>query len=181
MIDRVLKGVCRRSPVVSRLAWRTVDVSVITSSGRTGTQFLAWMLRQVGVHSVHEPSPDLFNESVAKHRHDENVVGGIRRKRPPSFELLRDGKYVESNWNLITLLDEADEVFGGAKISFIVRNFYDYVESALNKSPDGSGDMFFYGQNDHRSRLTATDFGEMSEKEWENLHRAEKIAWWWTT
>lgn len=179
MINRIFEGICRRSTAASRLGWGTVDVGLITGSGRTGTQFLAWMLRQVGVQSLHEPPPDLFDVSIAKHRYNRNVLGQLRSSRPPSINTLRTGQYIESNPNLTTLVDEANEVFEGVKVAFIVRDFYDYIESALNKSPDGSGDIFFYGENDHRNRLTAADFGEISLLEWKELHRAEKIAWWW--
>jgi hypothetical protein len=179
MINRIVEGIFRRSATASRLGWNSVDVGLITGSGRTGTQFLAWMLRRVGVHSLHEPHPDLFDVSIAKHRYNQNVVGELWSKRTPSVKTLKADQYIESNPNLTTLIEEANQVFNGVKVAFIVRNFYDYIESALNKSPDGSGEIFFYGENDHRNRLTAADFGEMSLLEWKELHRAEKIAWWW--
>ena len=40
--------------------------------------------------------------------------------------------------------------------------------------------MLFYGNNDHRNRISPADFpGDKHAKDWESFNRLQKIAWYW--
>ena len=173
--------------------WKGIETRLVVSSGRTGTDFFGnlFNLPEQGVLAFHEPDPDLFDVGISGiRRHDSNeaLVRQVRLCRSRQAQRLRNvdaSCYVEANPNLVMLLPALEKAFNGPKIAFLTRDIDSYVVSAYNKSPNGSGTMFFYGENDHRKRLTPGDVGSDAlagewVEEWAGCGRALKIAWWWT-
>lgn len=169
--------------------WNKVHLLLIVSTGRTGTEFLAHTFNEYfpKVIGKHEPLPsDLFEVGVRRMRGEftfQETLEYIRSNRIQILQECVDSKvpyYVESNLHLSILLDVCKELFPHYRILHVVRDPRTCVPSYLNKSPDGSGKMFFMGANDHRDRLTAKDIPEDSFKdEWDAFDRMEKVAWHW--
>ena len=168
--------------------WSDVNVTLIVSTGRTGTNFLAnyFNENQKGVYSVHEPNPDLFDLSVEKFRGNKSILSFQKQLKINRYNQYQKTKekenkiYLESNGNLSLLLPEVIELFEKPKIIFVTRDINTYIISAYNKSPDSSNQMFLYGKNDHRKRITPFDVNDkINSNKWEHWNRAEKIAWYW--
>jgi hypothetical protein len=171
----------------ARLA-RDFPVYFIISTGRTGTKFFETFLGDVTdqVYCLHEPSPDLFDLGVGLYRGEiaeARVVKELLKSRIPMLRETRAlGKrvYVESNPNASLLLPQIRQVFPNYRVVWLTRDIKTYLPSAYNKSPDDSGTMFFYANDDHRKRLSAEDItSDPWRSEWPRLSRAERIAWWW--
>ena len=168
--------------------WNNIDVKLIVSTGRTGTNFLANFFddSQEELYSVHEPKPDLFHLSMAKFRGSKSIYGiqkNLKIKRYQQYktaESTSEKIYIESNPNLAFLLPEAIQLFNNPRIVVVTRDIFSYIISAYNKSPDNSGNSFFYGENDRRKRLTLQDVkNDVPISDWRNRNRFEKIAWYW--
>ena len=166
--------------------WDKKQVILIISSGRTGTNFMAYWFSTLSdeFYSVHEPSPDLFQLGIEKYRNKKVITPNLLKiKRSLQlYKLNKDRKeiYIESNPNLLLLLPELNKLFKNLKIIFIKREFEPYVLSAINKSPDNSSINYFYGESDPRKRVTPLDFDDNGYNDiWKNFSREEKIAWWW--
>ena len=177
---------------LQRRRWRRTRSSLILSTGRTATQFLAKVLHQpnLNIHAYHEPAPDLFDLSVdslepvlAERLPNANWPNAETSILAEVWDKSTAGAgihYIESNPNLSMLLPFLRGAFCNPKLVFITRDVSSYLFSAFNKSPDGTGTFFFYDENDHRRRLTPHDVGnEIHAVEWHDWHRATKIAWWW--
>lgn len=169
--------------------WSDVDVKIIVSTGRTGTKFLAnyFSENHSGIYSVHEPYPDLFELSMAKFRGNRSIYSFQKQFQICRYKQYKKAKitnkkiYLESNSNLAFLLPEAIELFKNPKIVFVTRDIKSYIISAYNKSPDNSNQNFFYGENDHRKRITPHDVNDLeSSRKWEGWDRLEKLAWYWS-
>ncbi len=166
----------------------TRPVCFVVSTGRTGTKFLESFFGDVvgDVHCLHEPRPDLFETGVALHRgklSEERAIRTLRKSRLPMLiETKKRGKalYMESNPNASLLLPQIKKAFPHYRVLWITRDIETYLPSAYNKSPDDSGSMFFYADDDHRKRLTAEDVAnDPWHAAWKGFSRAERIAWWW--
>lgn len=175
-----------RDFLANRFNWKSQKVIFIISSGRTGTNFMAHWFTSLGVEALHEPKPDLFDVVIEKHRKRKElkqIIRSYKRARILHFLKLEKSKqeiYIESNPNMLLLLPELNEIFEDLKIVFIVRDYRSYVMSAINKSPDGSGESFFYAENDTRLRVSASELNDQKwSSHWNSFSREEKIAWWW--
>ena len=170
-----------------------VDVVLIASSGRTGTQFFETLFKHID-HTLlvaHEPKPDLFDSSVEKIRKQatkktiqDYIVfhrGKLLLKHYGLWSRLTGKKitYVESNPFVYPILEEYKSVFKSVNVIYIARNPKTYLISAYNKDPRFDGKNNFYADTDKRKRLTAADFNEMSQETWTSLSRIERIAWYW--
>jgi len=158
----------------------------IISTGRTGTMFFeSFFEDDQKIDAYHEPFPDLFDLMIAKFRsnldekHVRKQIVGNRFTR--IFSAWKKRKiYLESNPNLLFLVSDLKGVFPKARFIFLTRDPKTYLTSAYSKSPNNTDTMFFYGENDHRKRITAKDFTtDIYKKEWDSFSRFEKIAWYW--
>lgn len=138
------------------------------------------------MYTLHEPRPDLFDIGVDFHRGVVSEKSVIEELKFTRLSLINGAVgrqrsvYVESNPNASVILPQIMQAFPNYRILWITRDVDTYLPSAYNKSPDDSGTMFFYSENDHRKRLTAEDFkDDRWRTEWSNFTRAERIAWWW--
>ena len=163
-------------------------VCFIVSTGRTGTKFFESFFSELvpSVYCAHEPAPDLFDLGVGLFRGKiltRQAVRALRRSRLSMLlKATQSGQaiYIESNPNASLLLPQIKVAFPNYRILWITRDIKTYLPSAYNKSPEGSGDMYLYGQRDHRQRLTALDIPDDPwRSEWKTFSRPERIAWWW--
>lgn len=170
--------------------WDIENNFFIVSTGRTATNFFAHFFDEnfPEVLALHEPAPDLFHVGMNKYRKKKSVLGvkgSLKIGRYKEYKKLKKDKknhYIESNPNLSLLLPEINRFFPNPKILFVTRDLPSYLLSAFNKSPDGSNEMFFYGENDHRQRLTPFDVNDKPyQQEWAGMSREERIAWYWKT
>lgn len=170
----------------SKLRPGVVDATFIVGTGRSGTKFFAEFFSQLdsATLALHEPQPDLFDLGMGKFRESLSRKDIIREITKSRVEVLRNSafknnRYVESNPNCSLLLPEIKDAFPNAKFIIIIRNLDSYLTSAMNKNPIVSQpDIFFYGENDGRLRLRATDI-DPHFCGWEELPRVQKIAWYW--
>jgi hypothetical protein len=169
--------------------WEGAKLYFIVSTGRTGTNFLANFFAEnfSNVYSVHEPYPDLFNIGMGKFRGQNGLfttqkkIKIARYKQHKKLNKKENEIYLESNPNLAFILPELRQIFPHAKVIYVTRDIKTYLVSAYNKSPDNSNENFFYGENDHRNRITPDDLGDIHySKVWDNWDRFQRIAWFWT-
>jgi len=172
---------------------KRTKVTIVTSTGRTGTKFIKTFFSTVFPNLIvkHEPFPDFFDLGVEKIRHkkDSNYLkkyliehrGSLLLSSKNLFRILvgKEIKYIECNPFLFPLINEYAQVFKEFNMVYITRNPETYICSALRKEPKNNGENNFYGENDTRQRLNAVDYGESNLKEWKSLSRGEKIAWYW--
>ncbi|MGB3342525.1 MAG: sulfotransferase domain-containing protein [Aequorivita sp.] len=169
---------------------KSTDTIIIVSSGRTGTKFFEHLFKEIDNSAIvfHEPKPDLFDLGVKKirlHRSSGTIINDIILQRGRLIERekkrrgLVNAVYVESNPFLYPILNEFSSVFKSAKVLYITRDAKTYIVSAYNKDPQNDRINNFYGDSDKRKRLTASDFNELSQSEWEGYSREEKISWHW--
>jgi hypothetical protein len=160
----------------------------IVSTGRTGTQFFESFFNNNFPHvlCLHEPSPDGFEVSIRKIREKsrpDRIIKDLRLNRVSVLPKLKERQakiYVESNPFFALLIPELRTAFPRCRFLWIVRNPKSYVVSAYNKSPVGDNKMFFYAENDHRSRITALDFPDDPRRnDWPGFDRFQKICWYW--
>ncbi len=172
------------SLALARRRLRSVDVGLVVSTGRTGTKFFETLFADhPEVVCRHEPSPDLFDVGMAKYRLAESDTRAdiVRHRHQPVVEARAAGRlYLESNPFLSLLIADLAEVFPRARFLWVVRDPATYVGSAYSKSPDRSGVMRFYADDDHRPRLRATDLvGDPHADAWTGFDRFERICWYW--
>ena len=166
--------------------WTNQPLVFIFSTGRTGTNFLARSFDRIeGVRAVHEPRPDLFDLGTGALRNevsfDDVGTGLLLARRALWQKAKRRGEVlIESNPFLSYVLPRLVETLPHARYIFVHRRFETYLRSAFNKAPDGSGQFFFYAENDHRSRLTPHCVGDERFRHlWPSFRRHERIAWHW--
>jgi hypothetical protein len=184
MIERAQEAIARRT----RYKWSRVNVVLIVSTGRTGTEFLAKFFARnfKGVDARHEPPMDMF----------ELGAGILRGKYTPEtaeeyfyshrYELLKEvidannDFYIESNLNQSLVLDVAEKVFPNLKIIHVIRDPKTCIKSYYNKSPDDSGKLYFMGEGDFRERIVPEDFpGDAYSGKTASMNRFEKVCWYW--
>lgn len=169
---------------------KQTNAILIVSSGRTGTKFFEYLYNEIDNSAIvfHEPRPDFFGLGVKKIRQNKsfdtiaNKIIHHRGKHIYTEKKRRNLKrviYVESNPFLFPILKEFSSVYRSVKVIYITRDPRTYLISAYNKDPQNDRVNNFYGDSDKRKRLTAPDFNELSQIEWENYSREEKIAWHW--
>lgn len=112
-------------------------------SGRCGSKYLAWVLRELGVEAVHEPEPDLWCEHVARAVHA--TPGNRPRERVDSTRPTVD---VEVNNRLSFLAHDVMSVFGDdALYAHLHRNPWDSVTSQMRNSRNVKLDTIYGGVN----------------------------------
>jgi len=170
-----------------------VDVILVTSTGRTGTNFFEHFYKTIDPNAFvfHEPSPDLFNLSVQKIRNKkssqdlQNYIISHRAELIRSTGILikrllgRSITLIEANPFIYPLISEYAPLFKSFRMIYISRSPDTYLLSAYRKDSKSDGINNFYGDTDHRKRLTAVDFGEVTQEAWDDLSRIERIAWYW--
>ena len=117
----------------------------VVSTGRTGTLFLKKYIEHVtkDISSFHEPSPDLFEETINKYRykHSPNVLKkNIYSKRK---SIITDKIYLESNPFISFLIPEIKKNFPYSKFIFITREPFDYIKSIYNKKNEYEGKVYY--------------------------------------
>ncbi len=168
--------------------WDNINTNFIISTGRTGTNSLAVLLNSISknIYAVHEPYPDLFEVAVNRFRLNYNNTTAINKIKQARYRQLINvyGKFdmfIESNPNLTFISDLLPMVFPKSKFLIISRNYKDYLVSAYNKSPDGSGNFFPYNKNDHRKRIIPNDLADNKYIiQWDQMSQAEKLAWYYS-
>ncbi len=172
------------------LDWKKTPSAFAFSTGRTGTNFIADLFSNISTYTLalHEPGPDLFDLSVGRYRigfENSEVAQQIKKKRRNQLYLMKKlnkSLYFESNPNLTFISDVLPSVFEESKYIIITRYYKDYILSAFNKSPDGTGHFYPYGEGDHRKRINPFDFNDKEYmSKWSSMHQAEKLAWFYKT
>jgi len=162
--------------------WSTINFCFITSTGRTGTKFLAKFLDNLDeIYSIHEPDPNFRKLSInyAKGKYSfnraKNEIEINRRALCRKVKREESRMYVESNPRLFSLIKPLKEVFIEPYIIHIVRDGRDFVRSAMSR-PYGA----FYSKGDTKPRLKANDFPDDDYYDkWNDLSVFEKICWYW--
>ena len=143
----------------------------ITSTGRTGTHFLAYYLnRNRLIPAAHQPQPDgldVGNAYARGHLGADQVVEWLRRR---DF-----GEVVEVTPFFFSLLGPIRELWPLAKLAVVIRHPLGYCRSAY-----GHWGRWYDRPDDEKFRVRATDFPDDPYHDaWNDLTQAEKIAWLW--
>ena len=115
----------------------------ILSTGRTGTNFLAWYFANYkNVHAVHEPKP-YYRVRLLSHAKYEGYINTMQLKNLlPNLQSLATGNdteiYIESNPALSGFAEAILEQNSNCEVIHIVRDPRDFVKSNLNHG-NGSG------------------------------------------
>ncbi|WP_016956766.1 sulfotransferase [Catenovulum agarivorans] len=164
----------------------SVNFTIIVSTGRTGTEFLAHALPQIYpcIHAEHEPYPDGFVLGTQYHRENysnERVIEQYLKMRKPVLERLEQSNktiYVESNNNLVMFLPALIEFFPRLKVIHVERSPLSYIRSAISNVQQSRYTLF--SDTDPRARLNAKDFPDDPEfHTWEEFSQFEKLCWHW--
>jgi len=179
---------------IARFHWRNVQIGLVISTGRTGTNFVQSLFSQIltGVDARHEPRPDLFDIGTRRMRGeltDDDATRELRLLRLAiRKELVQSSveRYVESNNNMAYLLPQIFEVWPQARIVHIVRDGRDFVRSSYSKKVVSRSanelDALFMTDDDKRRRLQACDLSADAYRErWAVMSRFERLAWYWMT
>lgn len=168
--------------------WENVNVVLIISTGRTGTEFVARLLNNLygtDVLSVHEPAPDLLDISVRSKKENwsrRRLVWEMRKARAGYSKVCHQENrqfYVESNNNLSFLLPYLKDLFPRLKIVFFSRAPDTFLLSELNKK-HGRKKFSLFGADDVRRRITPELIGDTeSSSSWPEWTRVRKIIWYW--
>jgi len=162
--------------------WSKIETCFITSTGRTGTKFLAEFFNEFDDFlSIHEPQPNfrkLSREYAEGKCGLDKAIHEIEIKRSALCRRVkreRSKKYLESNPRLFSLLKPIKKVFEEPKIIHIVRDGRDFVRSGMSR-PYGA----FYSNKDIHPRLKAVDFTDDDfYHQWDDMSLFEKICWYW--
>ncbi len=171
-----------------------MQVGLVISTGRTGTNFVQTLFSQIltGVDARHEPRPDLFDLGTRRMRGEVSDADAARELRLQRLEIRKElaqrdvNRYVESNNNMAYLLPQIFDLWPQAKFIHIVRNGRDFVRSSFSKKVVSRStnqlDAMFMTDDDKRRRLQAGDLpGDPYCDRWAEISRFEKLAWYWMT
>ncbi|MDB6056355.1 MAG: hypothetical protein JWO95_199 [Verrucomicrobiales bacterium] len=166
-----------------RVDFNRLKATVIVSTGRTGTCFLARLLNkpELGMYAVHEPDPTLVElgyDVVTGRKPVEHAKSVIIRERANIFSAARDKLYIESNGGLIFLLQPLKELIPNLKVIHVVRHPVDIVRSGVNRCYISKGRVFQTYAEDQRWKLRTTDFSDATE-DWGALDIYERFMWTW--
>lgn len=160
-----------------------IKATVIVSTGRTGTNFLARLLNrpELGLIAKHEPPPtlgDLGNDFITGRKSLEQTKRIILRDRAGIFGAIEDQMYIESNSGLIFLLPALKELIPNLKVIHVVRNPIDFVRSGVNRSYRSKGKVFQTYAEEKNWKLRTSDFPEVAE-DWAAMDMYERFMWTW--
>ncbi|HLG03166.1 MAG TPA: sulfotransferase domain-containing protein [Bacteroidia bacterium] len=181
---RIKEAIDRRT----KYKWSKVNATLIVSTGRTGTEFLARFFNSnfSGVTARHEPPLDMFELGAGLLRGKftrDQAVDYFYAQRYDLLKSVVEAKhdfYIESNLNLSLVLDIAEQVMPNLKIVHVVRDPRTCIKSYFNKSPDDSGKLYFMGDGDYRVRISPDDFpGDPWYGKTKSMDRFQKICWYW--
>ncbi|MBX2820679.1 MAG: sulfotransferase [Rhodothermaceae bacterium] len=162
--------------------WEGMKCVFALSTGRTGTQTLAALLR-LSPHIVaqHEPAPRLVQASYDAYM-DKNSQGWIEKWGPFALATRDDfvlganaeGKvYVESNNRLTYLADAVKVAFPASKFIFSHRDPYKVIRSGMQRGAyQGPGKAWNFARIRPRPEEPFFDT-------WESMEPLEKEAWRW--
>lgn len=164
----------RPLPVAAQaLGNHSMDTVFVTSTGRTGTDFITWL---VNAHvdnawSLHEPKPAFRRRSYelrarAPTRYERLYFQWPRRwrhaRRPEHW-------YVETNYHLHAAMHLMRACFPGALIVHIVRDGREVVRSWLNR--------YRYIRDTHVTPFHVP--GDAAQAWWRDWNPLQKLAWYW--
>lgn len=160
-----------------------IKVTVIVSTGRTGTNFFATLLDrpELGLIAKHEPPPtlgDLGNDFITGRKSIERTKRIILRDRAEIFGAIENKTYIESNSGLIFLLPALKELIPNLKVIHVVRNPIDFVQSGVNRSYRSKGKTFQTYAEEKNWKLRPTDFPDHAE-DWSAMDVYERFMWTW--
>ena len=148
----------------------------IVASGRSGTKFLAKMLKNdPSCCAFHEPVP---MESIAHSRaltapdSAEHYIS--RYRKYDIYKRIKENKckkYIESNGYIRLHIPSLKKSFPYAKFIQLVRDPRDVVRSQMNR------DIFFNNHPVYSSKF-GPPYG-MKAEEWNDMDRFKKICWLW--
>ena len=166
--------------------WRDIETGFLVSTGRTGTEFLANFVNNHldAVLALHEPKPDLLDLGIEVQRgevsHVETRSAILQGREAVRRQVKQAGAsyYLESNNNLVPLLDCLLGTFPESRVLFVTRHPETYVRSAFSKLHGGKYSLF--GPTDRRRRLTPSDVvGDPYQEHWETMDQFERLCWMW--
>ena len=166
--------------------WNKLNTCIIVSTGRTGTMFFEDFFNSNfdNVKALHEPHPDLFSlgtTSIRQHWSSKKIQRNLKYSRYRIYnEMIKHQQtYIESNNNIVLLLNDFLEVFPNTKVLHIIREPSSYIMSAFSKKHSESQYAIF-DEKDPRKRLAATDYDDDPLiNDWNSFDRFEKICWTW--
>lgn len=151
-------------------------IFLVTSTGRTGTTWLAALLNRIDdCHVVHEPLPVEQNAHVQALQDPvsaKNYMLGFRL-REMAWRLKNDpcGIYGEVNGALRRHVQPLHELLPHCRVIHLVRNPRDVVISMLNRAALTADDKV-YSELDHPAT--------MARAEWLSMDRFSKLCWLWS-
>lgn len=167
--------------------WNKLNTCIIVSTGRTGTMFFEDFFNTNfdGVKALHEPHPDLFSLgtiSIRQKWKSRKIKRNLKYSRYNIYKQLikeQQHTYIESNNNIVLILEDFLKVFPNTKILHIVREPSSYIMSAFSKKHTKTQYAIF-DEKDPRKRLAATDYiNDPLLDEWPKFDRFKKICWTW--
>ncbi len=149
---------------------------VITSTGRSGTMWLADLLNRIdGAYVVHEPIPEEGYDHAEAFAHPEEAAPYLRNFRLRDMALrirqLQPAVYGEVNGLLRRHMQALRDLLPNTRTIQLVRDGRDFVTSVMNRQTYSPQDKI-YGSFQPPADV-------MDPAEWLSMDRFSRICWMW--
>ena len=166
--------------------WDKKKVSIIVSTGRTGTKYFSSIFSKQGTClAEHEPKPignDIGVQFLEGGLSEEELISFLKENRKSQMRTcFNENKalYLESNGGLIFFLPILNAVFPNLRVAHIIRNPIDFVRSGCSRPGIENPSEARY-QDDSKWLLKAAELKNDSyASKWSDMSMAERFMWTW--
>ena len=169
---------------VKRKKWSDVQVSIVVSTGRTGTKYFSSVMNHNNKYiAKHEPFPMGNIEGI------KFLLGQLNEKELKSFllkgrkSILKElkqknlSKYTEFNAGLIFYIGLLHEIFPNIRIAHIIRDPRGFVRSGCSRKNSDNKQRYL---NDNNWIIKSSDLPEDKHYLlWNKMDMPEKFMWIW--
>lgn len=168
-------------------SWQDIQVSIIVSTGRTGTKYISKLFeKDKNYLSVHEPHPmgglQGYDFIKGKTTEDE-LISFLKKGRRGNLNKLKRSKitnYLESNAGLIFYIPFLKNIFPNLRVAHIIRDPRDFVRSGCSRV-SGSFDITeprYLKEENWLIKSAELDFDEYRDR-WYDMEMPERFMWIW--
>jgi hypothetical protein len=164
--------------------WSDIEVSIIVSTGRTGTKFFYSIVNQiVGCLAKHEPKP-IGNVEGVRFLKGELTIGELEKfllkGRHVEYKVLQSNSlknYFESNGGLTFYVNMLHRIFPKLRIVHIIRDPRDFVCSGCSRV-DSTGNIVYMKEENWLIKSNELPKDKYFS-EWNGMEMPERFMWIW--
>jgi len=167
--------------------WKDIKVSVIVSTGRTGTKYFAQLFSSHKNYiAKHEPAPicNVQGFSYLKGEiGDDELMKFLLKGRKKIYNEIRKAErnsYLESNGGLIFLIPFLDKIFPNLRVAHIIRDPRDIVRSGCSRTEELEGELSLKYENENSWLIKSYELPNDKYKDhWHQMDMPERFMWMW--